>query len=441
MDIKAIAVTGAAYLILLILFIKTGKKRTKSWEKRRKIRKGICFFFFVNTLSVAVFIWTGQERPVKDGKLGRDEKGGGSRNETVLATVDGICERVPVQIRVDEQGYIEEEATAILKEVSEELEAKILGSNEKRSYVTMDLDLITSIPGYPVSIQWTLDNYDHMGLDGTLREGIPEEGVTVHLRAVLSFEYGQKQMAQKTWETTVTLYPPDLQNPEQVIEALEHLGKEETEKSRDETALSLPDEIAGHAVTWGRDTAISGYQVLGMGGLIFLLLAAWGRQKASEAIKIRKNRLLQDYPEILEQFSLLIGAGMTVKSAWYKIVDNYQERKDRCGKRPAYEEMVRTCFEMQGGVPEGESYENFGKRCQTQEYMRLGLLLSQNQRKGTRGITELLSLEAIHAFEDRKARAKRKGEETGTKLLVPMIMMLAVVLVIVIVPAFWSTGI
>ena len=44
-------------------------------------------------------------------------------------------------------------------------------------------------------------------------------------------------------------------------------------------------------------------------------------------------------------------------------------------------------------------------------------------------------------FEDRKARAKRKGEETGTKLLVPMIMMLAVVLVIVIVPAFWSTGI
>ena len=88
MDIKAIAVTGVAYLILLILFIKTGKKRTKSREKRRKIRKGICFFFFVNTLSVAVFIWTGQERPVKDGKLGRDEKGGGSRNETELATVD-----------------------------------------------------------------------------------------------------------------------------------------------------------------------------------------------------------------------------------------------------------------------------------------------------------------------------------------------------------------
>ena len=44
-------------------------------------------------------------------------------------------------------------------------------------------------------------------------------------------------------------------------------------------------------------------------------------------------------------------------------------------------------------------------------------------------------------FEERKARAKRLGEEAGTKLLVPMFFMLAVVLVIVIVPAFMSVQI
>jgi len=42
----------------------------------------------------------------------------------------------------------------------------------------------------------------------------------------------------------------------------------------------------------------------------------------------------------------------------------------------------------------------------------------------------------IQAFEERKAQAKRLGEEAGTKLLLPMFLMLAVVLVIVIVPAF-----
>ena len=62
--------------------------------------------------------------------------------------------------------------------------------------------------------------------------------------------------------------------------------------------------------------------------------------------------------------------------------------------------------------------------------------MSQNLRKGTKGLTELLKLESIQAFEERKAQAKRLGEEAGTKLLLPLFLVLAVVLVIVIVPAF-----
>ncbi len=47
------------------------------------------------------------------------------------------------------------------------------------------------------------------------------------------------------------------------------------------------------------------------------------------------------------------------------------------------------------------------------------------------------ALKGLHAFEERKALARRRGEE-GTRLLLPMFLMLAVVLVIVIVPAFLS---
>ena len=50
----------------------------------------------------------------------------------------------------------------------------------------------------------------------------------------------------------------------------------------------------------------------------------------------------------------------------------------------------------------------------------------------------MLRLAAVQAFEERKARAKMLGEEAGTKLLVPMFIMLAIVLVIVTVPAFLS---
>lgn len=127
---------------------------------------------------------------------------------------------------------------------------------------------------------------------------------------------------------------------------------------------------------------------------------------------------------------------MTVKCAWRKVTEGYAREKEEGKKRYAYEEMIQTCHEMDSGVTESESYENFGRRCDVQVYIRLGALLSQNLRKGTKGLTELLKLESIQAFEERKAQAKRLGEEAGTKLLLPMFLMLAVVLVIVIVPAF-----
>lgn len=44
----------------------------------------------------------------------------------------------------------------------------------------------------------------------------------------------------------------------------------------------------------------------------------------------------------------------------------------------------------------------------------------------------------IHALEERKNMALRLGEEAGTKLLIPMFLMLGIVIVVLIVPAFMS---
>lgn len=57
-------------------------------------------------------------------------------------------------------------------------------------------------------------------------------------------------------------------------------------------------------------------------------------------------------------------------------------------------------------------------------------------KKITRGLMNLLQREAQEAFEERKNMAKKLGEEAGTKLMIPLFLMLAVVFVIVTVPAF-----
>ncbi len=69
------------------------------------------------------------------------------------------------------------------------------------------------------------------------------------------------------------------------------------------------------------------------------------------------------------------------------------------------------------------------------------MMLSQNIRKGTKGLTDFLGRESEDAFEERKNLAKKIGEEAGTKLMIPMFLMLIIVFAIVIVPSFFSIAI
>ena len=94
--------------------------------------------------------------------------------------------------------------------------------------------------------------------------------------------------------------------------------------------------------------------------------------------------------------------------------------------------------EMENGISEARAYERFGKRCRLLPYMRLSGVLVQNLQKGAKGALVLLEQEALAAFAERKETAKKRGEEAGTKLLLPMFGLLGIVLVIVMAPAFWN---
>ena len=82
---------------------------------------------------------------------------------------------------------------------------------------------------------------------------------------------------------------------------------------------------------------------------------------------------------------------------------------------------------MENGVSEQEAYQRMGMRMGTGAYRSLAVLLTQNLKKGSKGLLELLKQESQEAFEERRRQAKTTGEKASTKLLLPMGMMLAVV--------------
>lgn len=341
-----------------------------------------------------------------------------------------------IEVSVSERAYTEEEIREIFDKSIRKMEKWILGDNEKPDRVEADLKLITEIPGEPIDVSWELDRYDVMNVYGELNEErLDENGTPVTLRAVLT--YRERAASQALYECTVMLFPKAYTAQEVFVKAIQEKIKERDEETRSKAVLELPENVSGKAVHFYPVMETRGGVLLAMAAFIPVLVIALKKQNMEKAEEERRRQMRLDYPEIVSKLTLLLGAGMTVKRAWRKIAEDAC-KKEKCSLRSVYAEMRYTCREMESGVTEAESYEHFGRRCGLQEYIRLGALLSQNLRKGTKGLNELLRMESVQAFEERKARAKRIGEEAGTKLLMPMFLMLGEVLIIVIAPAFLS---
>jgi len=368
--------------------------------------------------------------------LVRNEYGGGTREEQLQIRIDG-GERKNLDIDVLEKMYEKDEVTALFERCIKKLEQEMLGDNKSMDHVENDLILISHLQDEPVEISWKLDNYEVMNIYGQLKEeNLVEEGTIVNLEAVIT--YTENQELQTKYQCAVMVYPKTLNKEEEILHKIKNLVNQENNEARMESDLQLPELVDGARIEYFYRMDSRGIVLLVMAAVIGILFYIQEIQNRGKELESIRKQMMMDYPEIINKLTLFLGAGMNMKRAFRKIVQDYEEEKSTCGFRYAYEEMKITCREMESGVTEAESYEKFGKRCNIQEYIRLGALLSQNIRKGTKGLNQILRLEAIQAFENRKAYARKAGEEAGTKLLVPMFLMLAVVLIMVTIPAFLS---
>lgn len=389
--------------------------------------------FFSGVLSAILFLaaWLQDENLYE---VERNSYGEGKREETYLVTIEGVMESQEITVEIQEQSYTEKELHGIFSEVMDQLDEIILGENESKDEVTKDLYLPSSIEPYPIEILWEMNRYDIVEMSGKLiAENLEKEGTLVELRGILSC-----QGCEAFYVTDVMIFPEEKSGKDQWISDVQESFQSAEAKDREEAVVSLPQQLQGKKVVWKEPRNRSGFVVL-IGGVIVAMLLSWEKkQDEREKEQKRQQQLLLDYPEIVSKFAMLLTTGMTVKHAWNKIVQTYEEEQKSGKIRYAYEEMLLTCREMQGGVAEQEAYERFGKRCKNSSYVKFSMLLSQNLRKGSKGLAELLKMESIQAFEQRKNNAKKRGEEMSAKLMLPMLMMFAVVLVIIMIPAFLS---
>ena len=329
-----------------------------------------------------------------------------------------------------------EESRELLTQTAEQMEAFILGDNPSLEEVRTDLKLAGQIPGLPIEVDWELDSYEVLNLDGSIRrENLKEEGSIVELTAYLVCN-GEETV----YRACAKVLPPVLSAQEQFAQELKTELEDLQNKSSEKDRKELPIWVKCKKLIWKEKKQSSALclLLLTLSG-IAVLYTAKDRELARRA-KERECQMRRDYGRIVSKLVLLMGAGAAIRTAWELVVRDYQKKRENGQEelRYAYEEMALACREMQNGTAEIKAYENFGFRCRVPCYMKLSVLLEQNLRKGSRGLTALLKAEVQEALEQRKEQAVCTGEEAATKLLVPMILMLIVVMVLILVPAGMS---
>lgn len=358
----------------------------------------------------------------------------GSREYSITGQVeDG--ERYSFQMEVMPRKYSQSELENLYEQFGRELPQLILEKNDSPDEIRENLDLSETYEGYPFMVNWKSNSTEAVEENGQIHPG--QEDVPVLLRAEI--QYGEF-VRETTVKVTVVKRneTPQEREKSKLSELLQRAQEEDPESEK----IQLPTEIEGRKISWEEDIPETGWKILAGALLLAAAVFFFQDKDLHDLVEKKKREERRSYPEILQKLTLYLEAGLTVRSAFCRVAEDYEKERKRGGRcREAYEEMLIATREIHMGVPEGAAYENFGKRTGVREYVRLSTFLTQNLKKGSSTLLQQLKEESVQAEELRIQNARKLSEEAATKLLLPMVMLLVVVMVMIMVPAFSNAGI
>lgn len=399
----------------------------------RKIQLVLAVLGLGTLLGVLVRVRTGMEGNLTaQGELLRPQPGKGDKQVELQAFLEGkLLGRMTVT--VSQRQLTEQEAQELYGEFREVLFCQALGDNPSWQQVYSPLVLAEELEGYPFTVSWKSGNYEVLSSSGAIH--CPETPTEVTLTAAVHYlDYAWQE------EVTLTAVPQPLTETEllvrQVSEAYELAREADAEKPQ----IRLPEELGEGQLTWKEireDYSLLLFALtVAAAAAVFLLQ---DRDLHQQVLK-RREEIKTAYPVVLNKLILYLGAGMTIRGAFQKIALNYRNQQSGEKQSPLYEEMLYACNQLQSGISESRVYELWAARTGLQDCARLSTMLIQNLKKGNAALLSRLREEENKALQEELNLRRKKGEEAGTKLLVPMVMMMAIVLVLVMIPAFQSFG-
>ena len=182
------------------------------------------------------------------------------------------------------------------------------------------------------------------------------------LTAVLSYKDAR-------WEQDfyVRLFPESLDSEEKYRSVLEDLLMQNDEKSEKIVRYSFRKRWRGWRLPGRRRGRITAGLLLLLGIGAAALVSYGMKQDLGSKSRRRLEEISRLYPEFVCKLQLYMGAGMTVKNAFFKMGTDYEKERGRTGnKRFLYEEILISNCRLRNGIARirftGNGEEDAGSR-------------------------------------------------------------------------------
>lgn len=394
------------------------------------LKKALMLLFIFHLLGLLSAFSASTKNLAAKGYLMRNAYGEGDRSETL--TVKNDDQEETIHVNIPERKLSQKETRANLTEAKKRLPDTLLGDMDA-SHVDEDLNFVSEFSDLFVDITYMTSDPEIVDWNGTLGDSIPEKGVPVTITAKLSLG----ETAAEEEIMTFNVFPKKLTSSQALTRSVESWISSHNDATKEK--VTLPQSLSGKDVSWSEATDNMGPWILALGWIAFGLVLYSQQEKKKRQDAEKSRLLLIDYPHIVSRFSLLLDAGLSERKALAQITRRYQRKKKESGEiRPGFELLVNAQEEMCRGESELKAYQDIGRSVELMEYRNFSNLLIQNLTRGGREMLILMRKEADRSLMDRRGRASVLGDEAGTKMLFPMMLLLGVVMAILMIPALFS---
>ena len=399
----------------------------KSFDKKQK--KIILAAILISLLGIiAGIVYDSSLKNMEITKLKRPESYENAKAVNFGVEVSGIDDEEQLKYtgQIEAKKIAEDEIQNFLNKTLDQIEKSMFREGESGDRVLTGVNIPSSLQKNPINISFSTSESGVLLENGDINFDLVKEKQLITVKLLASYEGREAER-----NIDITLFPKLMTEEERIRLAV----KDEMDKllaGGENEIIEIPDEVEGHGVkVFITKEEITG-SIAGFTLLLIICLFVGFNENNKKKIKDREEELKNGYTEFVGRFVILLGAGLSVSAVWKKLEAGFASNKS------LNEEIRLTLWETANGKTEREAYENFGRRIGGTQYAKLVSVITQSLKLGSGQLLARLEAELEAAMFERRNEAKVMGEMADTKLLMPMMLQLVLIMLIIMVPALMA---